>query len=381
MSQLTIFMRQWCFAACVGIACIGAAHAQGVTDSTIVLGQNLSLQSGSNGYGVAAAAGMKLYFDQVNAAGGVHGRKIVSRIFDDDSKAEKAEANARQLVADSVFILFGSIDGGPSAAVMKAANELKVPFFGPLAGAPNLRSPHQPLVFPVRAEHKDEFEALMTWGKNTGLKTVGFLRADTPVGQLHLGNVQRIAKELGLQFVQDIPFSGDESDAQIAGWIKSIGVNKPDMVLNHGSATLYTKLVAGAKAAGLKTTFMAVNSGSSQIAKALGPLANGMVFAQVVPRPTARKFAITREYQDAARKADSKAEFSYGGLEGYMTAKAFAMTLQANGRDLTRARWLQTMSNSRFDLGGVVIQYRQGNHEGARFVDLSMVDREGRFLQ
>jgi branched-chain amino acid transport system substrate-binding protein len=372
--------RRW-LALSLGLACAGSVLAQGVTDTSIVLGQNLTLQGGKNSYGVAAAQGMKLYIDQVNAAGGVHGRKLVTRILDDDNKADKAEANARQLVADGAFMLFGAIDGGPSTAVMKAANDLQVPFFGPLAGPPTLRSPHQPLVFPVRAEHKDEFRALMAWGKSTGLKSVGFLRADTPVGQMHLANVQRIAQELGLQVVLDIPFKGDIGDAQIAEWVKGIAASKAEMFLNHGSAGLYQKLVAQAKTAGLKTTFMAVNSGSSQIAKGLGPQAKGMVFSQVVPSPWARKLGIAREYQDAARKADPKADFSYGALEGYMTAKALVMSLQATGRDLTRARWLQTMSNARFDLGGVTLRYQEGNHEGARYVDLSMVDRDGRFLQ
>lgn len=381
MMRALSLARRRVLVGCFGLACAGLVQAQGVTDSTIVLGQNLTLQGGKNAYGVAAAEGMKLYFDQINAAGGVHGRKIVTRILDDDNKAGKAEANARQLVADGAFILFGAIDGGPSTAVMKAANELKVPFFGPLAGPPGLRSPHQPLVFPVRAEHKDEFRALMAWGKSTGLKTVGFLRADTAAGQAHLANVQRIAQELGLQVVQDIPFKGDISDAQIGEWVKGISTTKPDMFLNHGSASLYQKLVAQAKGAGVKTTFMAVNSGSSQIAKGLGPLAKGMVFAQVVPNPMARKLAIAREYQDATRKANPKAEFSYGKLEGYLTAKAFVMSLDATGRDLTRASWLKTMSNARFDLGGVTLRYQNGNHEGSRFVDLSMVDRDGRFLQ
>lgn len=381
MSLLRVLAQRQLLIGSMVLACTGWVCAQGVTDGAIVLGQTLSLQGGKNAYGVAAAEGMKLYFDQVNAAGGVFGRKIVTRILDDEAKADKAEANARELVDAGVFLLFSAIDGGPSGAVMKVANETKVPFFGPLAGPPTLRAPHQPLVFPVRAEHKDEFQALMVWGKNTGLKTVGFLRADTPVGQAHLANVERIAKELGLEVVVDIPFKGDVTDSQVAEWVKNIGSRKPDMFLNHGSAALYRKLVAQAKEAGLKTTFMAVNSGSTQIAKDLGPLATGMVFAQVVPNPMARKLAIARQYQDAARKADPKAEFSYGALEGYMTAKAMVMSLEATGRELTRARWLQTMTNAHFDLGGVSIKYRPGSHEGSHFVDLSMVDREGRFLQ
>lgn len=358
-----------------------AVHAQGVTDREIVLGQNMTLQGGRNDYGVAAGQGMKLYFDAVNAAGGVHGRKIVTRILDDDNKAGTAEANARKLVADGAFILFSAIDGGPSTAVMKVANELKVPFFGPLAGPPILRRPHQPLVFPVRAEHKDEFRALMAWGKSTGLRTVGFLHADSAVGQMHLENVKLIAQELGLKVVVAIPFKGDVTDGQIAEWVKSIDSSQAGMFINHGSAGLYQKLVAQSKAAGLKTTFMGVNSGSSQIAKNLGPLAQGMVFSQVVPSPWARKLEITREYQEVSRKADPKAEFSYGALEGYMTAKALVMSLQATGRDLTRARWQESLENAKFDLGGLTMQFKPGNHEGSRYVDLSMVGRDGRFIQ
>lgn len=356
------------------------AAERGVTDTEIVLGQNMTLQAGKNAYGVAAGQGMKLYFDAVNAAGGVNGRKIVQVVLDDDNKAPNAEANARKLVQDGAFILFGAIDGGPSTAVMKVAGELKVPFFGPMAGPPILRRPPQPMVFPVRAEHRDEFRALMAWGKNTGLSTVGFLHADTDVGRQHLSNVNLAAKELGVSVVLALPFKGDPSDEQIAAMVKAIGEKSPAMFFNHGSAGLYQRLVSKAKAAGSKTTFMGVNSGSSQIAKGLGPLAQGMIFSQVVPSPWERKREIAREYQDAALKASANAELTYGGLEGYMTAKALVLALRATGRDLTRANLVKVIENSKFDLGGVTARYSPGDHEGSRFVDLSMVSREGRFI-
>lgn len=356
------------------------AQAQGVSDTAIVLGMNLSLQGGKNSYGVAAAQGMALYFDQINAAGGVNGRRIVTQVLDDDNQAEKAEANARQLVRDGVFILFSAIDGGSSTAVMNVANETGVPFFGPLAGSPALRRPHQRLVFPVRAEHKDEFRALMVWGKSTGLSSVGFLHADSAVGQQHLANVKLLAQELGMEVAVAIPFKGDVTDAQLDQWVQTIGKSAPGMFINHGGAGVYQRLVTRAKGAGLKTSFMGVNSGSSQIVKALGPLAQGMVFAQVVPNPWARKLPITREYQDAVRAGAPQADFSYGALEGYMTAKAVVMALRGAGRNLSRQSLLASLERGEFDLGGVKLSYRAGDHAGSRYVDLSMVSREGRFV-
>lgn len=361
---------------------IGAASAAdpGVSATEVVIGQSITLQGGKNAYGLAVQQGAKLYIDQVNAAGGVHGRKLMLRTLDDDNKTGVAEANARKLVQDGAFLLFGSVEGGPSTAIVKVAQETGVPFFGPMAGSPGLRRPFQPLVFPVRAEHRDEFKALMTWGKNTGLKTVAFFHADSPTGLEHLENVRIIAKALELNVVLPLPFGSDVGDAQIDQMVQATLKAKPDMMLNHGSPGLYQKLITKARLAGSKTNFMAVNSGSSQIAKGLGALAEGMLFAQVVPSPWERKRAITREYQDATRRTDAQAEFTYGGLEGFMTAKALVMALRATGRDLTRAHLVRTLDSGQFDLGGVATRYSNGDHEGSRFVDLSMVARDGRFL-
>jgi len=366
----------------LGLLTGGAGAAEvGVSDSEIVLGMNLALQGGKNNYGVAAAQGMKLYFDSVNASGGVNGRKIVQRILDDDNKATTAEANARKLVEEGAFILFSAIDGGPSTAVMKVAGELKVPFFGPLAGPPILRRPYQPMVFTVRAEHKEEFRALMGWGKSTGLKTVGFFHADTDVGRTHLENVRLAAKDLGMEVTMAVPFKGDITDAQIDAIAKDIAEKQPGMFINHGSAGLYEKLIVKSKKAGAKTTFMGVNSGSSQIAKGLGPLAFGMVFSQVVPSPWERKREIAREYQDAARKASPNPDFNYGALEGYMTAKVLVMALKlVPARELSRTSLVKALYSTPFDVGGITVRFEPGNHEGSRFVDLSIVSREGRFI-
>lgn len=375
-------LRMTCLPALLGLTMFTTAQAEtGVSDGQIIIGQTITLQGGTNAYGSAASFGSKLYIDRINASGGVHGRRIVLRLLDDDNSAAKAEANARKLAADGAFLLFGSVEGGPSVAVMKAAAELKIPFFGPMAGSSALRSPHQPLVFPVRAEHKEEFRALMLWGKRTGLDSIGFMHSDSEVGQSHLANVNRLADELGMRLVLTLPLSGEVSDAQIDAMVKKIGEARPDMIINHGSAGVYQRLIARSREAGLGTHFMAVNSGSSQLAEALGSLAHGMVFAQVVPNPHDRKHLIVREFQDALAKADRSESLSYGALEGFMTAKALVMALQAAGPELSRSGFVSRLEASRFDLGGIVVRYAPGDHEGSRFVDLSIVARDGRFIQ
>jgi branched-chain amino acid transport system substrate-binding protein len=352
----------------------------GVTPTEVIIGQNITLQAGKNAYGNAARDGIAMHLEAVNAAGGVNGRTLVLRTLDDDNTAANAEANARRLVAEGAFILFGSIEGGPSTAVAKVAEESQVPFFGPMAGSPTLRRPHSPMVFPVRAEHREEFRALMDWGKRTGLKSVGFFHADGEVGRQHLENVRRLTQEMGMTLRLPMPFKSDMSDAAADEMAAALAQAAPDMVFNHGSAGPYGRLIVRARRLGVKAAFMAVNSGSTQLAAGLGPLAHGMVFAQVVPSPIERKHELSREYQAALQRSRPGAPSSYGGLEGYITAKALVAALRAAGRGPTRASFIQALYRTKFDLGGLGLRYAPGAHDGSSFVDLSLYSRENRFI-
>lgn len=375
--------RQWgcCAAAALLMTVMGAAAEPGVTATEIVIGQNITLQGGKNAYGAEVQAGVKTFIDDTNRTGGVNGRRVVLRVLDDDNQSARAETNARQLMKEGAFLLFGSVEGGPSTAVMNAAIDLQVPFFGPMAGSPTLRRPHQPLVFPVRAEHREEFRALIRYGVSTGLKRVGFFHADSDVGRQHLENVKLAASEAGAAFTLGIPFKSDVSDEQLKSVARQMVQEKVEMVLNHGSPTVFARLIRFTRAAGSNANFLAVNSGSTQMAASLGELAQGMVFSQVMPNPWARKTAIVREYQDAFARANPGRDFSYGSLEGYMTAKALVAALRLAGRQPTRASFVKGLEGAVIDLGGLRLNYRAGDHTGSTFVDLAMVSREGKFLQ
>ncbi len=359
-----------------------SGHAEnGVMPKQIVIGQSITLQNGKNDYGVAVQDGISAYISSTNAQGGVNGRQILITTLDDDNQPAKAESNARTLVeSGKVFLLFGSIEGGPSTAVMKAAVDLNVPLFGPMAGSPTLRRPHQPLVFAVRAEHREEFRALMKYVKQTGGTRVAFFRSDSETGQQHLDNIKLLCKELGMELVADIAFKPDVNDAQLEAMATKIGSTAPHVVFNHGGIGVYERLIRQARAQGLHTNFSAVNSGSAQLAKHLGALAQGMVFSQVVPNPWERKTAMTREYQANFTQYKPNTEFSYGSLEGYITAKALVAALKLAGPAPTRASFVQGLNAANeLDLGSMRATYKPGIHTGLNFVELSIVTKDGKF--
>ena len=369
-------------AACL-LSCASAASAtDGVTAQEILIGQTITLQGGKNDYGAAVLAGVQTYLEAANKRGGVNGRRIALKTLDDDNRNDQAEANARTLVGqDKVFLLFGAIEGGPSTAVMKVAVESKVPFFGPMAGAPALRRPHQPMAFPVRAEHREEFRALLDYARKTGITRAAFVRSDSETGLQHLDNVKLACRDLGLELVADLPFKSDITDAQLDQMARRIGATQAQVVINHGSTSIYEKLIRKARAQGVRTTFSAVNSGSAQLANHLGELAHGMVFAQVVPSPWERKSAITREYQEEFRRQKPQEPFSYGSLEGFLTAKALVSALRLAGPNPTRESFVRGLYGARgLDLGdGLRASYVPGEHTGLTMVDLAIVTREGKF--
>jgi len=363
------------------LAWVGPVTAQdGVTARQILVGQSMTLQGGKNEYGAAVEEGVKLYLDQANRRGGVHGRTIALKVLDDDNKSAQAEANARALVQEhKAFVLFGPIEGGPSTAVMKVATELQVPLFGPMAGPPTLRVPHNPMVFPVRADHKEEFKVIVRHAASMGLKRVGFLRSSSEVGGLHLQNVQKICDENRIQMAVDLSFGSEVTDAMLDAMVQQIERERVDVVFNHGGIGVYERLIRKVKAKGLATVFYGVNSGSAQLAQRLGPLATGMGFTQVVPNPRAGTVPLARAFRAAYTAAYPGKEPTYGSLEGYLTAWALVEALQRAGPKPTRASFVAGLQSADLDLAGAKISYRPQMHAGLALVDLSVVSRDGIF--
>ena len=262
---------------------------------------------------------------------------------------------------------------------MNVTTAQQVPFFGPMAGAPALRTPFQPLVFPVRAEHKKEFDSLLKYAKSLGMRRVGFLRSDSGNGREHLANVQSLARSAGLELVADMPFKSDIDANGIASLVTQLKASGAQVVFNHGGIGVYEKFIRQARAQGLTTAFFGVNSGSTQLARHLGNLAHGMTFSQVMPSPWERKTAITRAYQDAFAASKPGQDFSYGSLEGYVTARALVDALQLAGRQPTRRSFVEGLNNAAINIEGLQLTYSDQAHTGLDWVDLAIVTREGRF--
>ena len=161
------------FSVGLGAAAIGGfqlAHAQ--TEGRIVLGQSAAFTGPAAQLGVQFNLGAKLFFDQLNAQGGVGKRTVEIRTMDDGYEPDRCAENTRKLIAEDVFALFGYIGTPTSLAAMPIFTKERVPFFGPFTGAEALRQPFNRLIFHVRASYYDETALIVRQLTNLGLKKI-----------------------------------------------------------------------------------------------------------------------------------------------------------------------------------------------------------------
>jgi len=360
-----------------------AALAQGVTGAQVTIGQTVALSGGVGEHGKALTLGAQAYFDKVNRAGGVHGRKIALVTLDDAGDSKRAQENARKLILEQkVVALFSGAEGGPCVAATTLAGELRVPVVGCAGGSPELREPFNPFSFPIRAAHVDEFEKLVEYAAIFGRKRIGFVHSDSDTGRKHLANVRRLADRFGVVVVLALPLpSGKEAfdPAKMAGEIAKAGV---EALLNHGSYGQYAEIIRAAKKQGSRTQFLAINSGAQQMVKLLGGDAAGLIFAQVVPFPWFEATPIVHEYRDALKIQAPQAEPSFSSLEGFINAKVLVEALRRAGRKLARESLIAALESMRsYDVGGLTISYAASSHPGSRFVDVVVVGSHGQFVR
>jgi ABC-type branched-subunit amino acid transport system substrate-binding protein len=107
-----------------------------------------------------------------------------------------------------------------------------------------------------------------------------------------------------------------------------------------------------------------------------------MAISQVVPLPTNAITPVVRDFLQALKTLETPVEPSHLALEGYINARVFIDALQRAGKNPTRASFIDaTWSLKKVDLGGFDIHATTPERNALRFVKLTMVGRDGRFLR
>ena len=367
-------------AALVLLAAASSAQPQGVT-TTIVLGQSAPLSGANKSLGDDIRNGALAYFKKVNDAGGVNGRRIELVTLDDANDTKRSGENARKLLEENnVLALFGYASATLSRPALPFVEKHKVPFLAPFTGADPMRAFNK-YVYNMRASYADELEKIVDHYAKYGVKRFSIVHYDDVVGKENFTAVDRALKERNLAAVS-IAALKDRVKPVGEADVKAVLKGDPEVII---LTTLYkatSDFIKMARKAG-STAQMVSNSfpGSTPLAKELGKDGVGVVIAQVVPSPFgAGAVLVVPEYRAAIEKLLGKPEYSFTSLESFIAAKVTVEAIRRAGPTLTRETLLKALdSMSNYDAGGYVVNFSPRNHNGSKFVDLTIIGKDLKF--
>ena len=379
MNQTVLGRRQFSVGmGAVALGGFGLARAQG--EGRIVLGQSAAFTGPAAQLGVQFNQGAKLFFDQLNAQGGVGKRMVEIRTMDDGYEPDRCAENTRKLIADEVFALFGYIGTPTSLAALPLFTQAKLPFFAPFSGAEALRQPFNRLIFHVRASYYDETALIVRQLTNLGLKKIAVFYQNDAYGKAGLDGVTKALAELKLAPVATATVERNSTDVKAA--VDKLVPAMPDAVVQISAYAASAAFVRAARKAGFGGTFYNVSFvGTQALADELGKDGAGVVVSQVMPSPYQPSRQITREFLEVIKKGGDKVQANYSSMEGYVAARVFAEGLrQAQGSGkITREGFIAGVESiGTQTISGFAVSLSPTNHAASKFVEMSMLTGDGR---
>jgi ABC-type branched-subunit amino acid transport system substrate-binding protein len=354
-------------AACACTALPAARAQDGVTPTSILVGQSAAFTGPAAQLGIQMRDGAKLWLDYVNAQGGVNGRRIELRTRDDKYESKLAAENTKKLIEeDRVFLLFAYVGTPTSQASLPIFTEARVPFVAPFTGAELLRAPFNRYIFNVRASYYDETEKIVDHLARTGVRRFAVFYQNDAYGQAGLEGVKRALARRNMQ----IAATGtvERNTTNVAEAVKAIHAAQPEATVMVSAYTSVAEFVRQMKAAG-------------SISEALGKDGYGVMISQVVPFPWSPLTPVVKEYLELAKRAGN-VDVNFSSLEGFIAAKVLTEGLRRAGREPTREKFVAAMeSMSNYEMGGFAVRFAPDNHNGSQYVDLSMIGRDGKFIR
>lgn len=342
----------------------------GVTDTKILVGTSTSLTGPVAATGALQTAGMEAYMQYVNAQGGVNGRKLEWKWYDDAYKPQDAVANMKRLVEqEQVFAVINTLGTGTSKAVVPYLEEKKVPLLFPWQGDPGMAG-HK-YVFTSVPFYDQQARLIGRWlVEKRGMKRIGIIYLDNVVGQLFLENLKKELKSLNLDVAAAEPMKVGTTDAtvQVA---KMAGANLDAVLLAVVPGQAAQVLKEANKMGWKKTKFLSDPQATDETLLALaGPDSEGIWGLALWPDPVHSQLPAMKKYREILAKYQPKQTPNRHNLYGYFYAMLTVEGLKAAGRNLTREGFMKAMESlSNWDSGIIPpISFTPSDHHAQSYL-------------
>lgn len=341
-------MRRVLLAATAALLAFGA-HAQpvqGVTDTEILIGSITDLSGPVASVGGPHRDGMILAVDDINAAGGIHGRKIRLVVEDSGYDPKKGVLAAQKLLTqDKVFALIGTLGSAMVQATSPAALERNVPTLFPMASTEASFTPHSPLKFGLLGLGTDSARVATKYVVETlGRRKVGVIYQDDETGLTYLRAIEAQLKVHGLALVERTSHKrGETNFSTQVSRLKAANVDGVMLGINPREAAAFA---VEARTQGWKVDMMLPNATVQPVITLAAGAAEGMygtnAFAGMSQESSPAYDALLARF-----KARFGRDVTDGVNFGYVSMMLFAEGAKNAGRTLTATTLAQGLEKVR----------------------------------
>lgn len=365
-------------AVALGLGGPAMAGSQGVSADEVVIGSVNDLSGIFAAVGVPAVNGANLRFDEVNAAGGVHGRKIRFVVEDNGYQIPRAMQGYNKLLnKDKVFAMLLSLGTPMNVAGFKLLDPKGIPNVSPLSAARDMLKEPMNNKFTGFSSYWEQVQKGVTFlAGESGAKEICSMYIPSDFGKEISNSAKDVAGSLGLSFASETTHKPDELD--FVGSLTKLKAAGCDIVVMALGVRQGITVVGTAKKLGwADVKFLNTSAGFLGVVAAVpGGVTEGLYAS------SGWVDLVSRAADEAPAKfiADYKAKFDQpaGGFAmlGYSAATTLVKALEAAGPDLTHESFIKGMETvSYYDaLSDAQISYGPGDHQGADEVVISVVE-------
>jgi len=359
----------------------GKPGETGVSVDRILFGQAAALAGPSSALGQGMRQGILAAFAEINAKGGVHGRKLELISRDDGYDPDRSVVQTTKLIEeDKVFALIGAVGTPTTTATVPIAKASNVPFIGPFTGAGFLRAPDLDNVVNIRASYAAEAEAwIKHLTEDLHVSSIAIFYQDDSYGRDGLAGVKLALEKRGMELTAEGTF--ERNTRAVGSALRTLRRAEPEAVVMVGTYGPCAEFIKLAHKSGFNPIFVNISFvGANALAKELGPEGQGVIVSEVVPFPWDISVKVVADYQAAEKVLDPNMKPEFVSLEGYLSGRLVAAALEQTGPNPTRADMLRVINDvGRFDISGTIMTFGPKLQDAPSKVFLTVIQRDGTF--
>jgi branched-chain amino acid transport system substrate-binding protein len=361
-----------------------AQDVRGVTDAEIVIGSNGDLSGVFAPFNVQAIKAAQQHFDEINEAGGIHGRKIRFVVEDHGYQVPKAVQNFNKLInSDQVFAMILNLGTPHNIAGFQMMEPNKVANISPLSAGRQMIEGDTTYKYTGGSSYYDQLKAAIEHlAKETGAQEICAMYFPSDFGlEVHEGTKEK-AEELGLTYAAETTHRPDEQD--FVGSLTKLRDAGCDIVATAVGVRQTITILGTAKQLGWNdVTFVGSSAAmNTAVAKVPGGVTEGYYAAaswadieSLLDDPE------VKEWADAFQAEFGEAPGTAAQL-GKAAAETLTRALEAAGPELTPESFQTGMETLDFQepITDAHVTYGPGDHQGSDQIIINQI-RDGQWAE